>query len=196
MMAKEETRKKILDCALILFSQKGYGATSVKEIASLAEVNEITVFRHFYTKEGLLEEIFKPYLNVSSIYEHLFGHPTYDLATDLAHIGHSLIDSILGNQIFMRFCILEVTFNSLIAQEVKQILNTYETYLTDYLNDLWKRGVVRQVQFELLSQMYLNLVHQFAFSKLEQINSFSVSSHEKDEFVETVVDLFVTRLQV
>ncbi len=55
----------ILDAAKKLFSKKGYKAVTTREIAKVAGVNEITIFRQFQSKEKLFEKmlahiIFKP----------------------------------------------------------------------------------------------------------------------------------------
>lgn len=50
----ERTRQRLLDCALELFERDGYEATTVGAIATAAGVSEMTFFRHFAAKEGLL----------------------------------------------------------------------------------------------------------------------------------------------
>lgn len=52
-----DTRDKILEAALELFSQNGYHATTTRKIAELAEVNEVTLFRQFNSKQKLFLEI-------------------------------------------------------------------------------------------------------------------------------------------
>ncbi|CAM5359336.1 TetR family transcriptional regulator OS=Lysinibacillus sphaericus OX=1421 GN=LS41612_14115 PE=4 SV=1 [Lysinibacillus sphaericus] len=54
-MATKETAQRIMDAALQLISEKGYTAATTKAIADLAQVNEVTIFRHFGNKEGLLK---------------------------------------------------------------------------------------------------------------------------------------------
>lgn len=46
-------RIRIVEAAAQMFSQQGYHATSTREIAMLASVNENTLFRHFICKEDL-----------------------------------------------------------------------------------------------------------------------------------------------
>jgi AcrR family transcriptional regulator len=48
------TREKILDAAQILFTEKGFAATSLRAIANLASVNLAAANYHFGSKEGLL----------------------------------------------------------------------------------------------------------------------------------------------
>ncbi|MGA9312112.1 MAG: TetR family transcriptional regulator [Pseudonocardiaceae bacterium] len=52
---KAETRSRIQEHALRLFLRQGYDATTVQEIASAAGVSHMTFFRHFPTKEAVVE---------------------------------------------------------------------------------------------------------------------------------------------
>ncbi|MDQ6787235.1 MAG: TetR/AcrR family transcriptional regulator [Acidobacteriota bacterium] len=56
-MSGDERRSQILLIAIKLFSQKGFSATTTKEIARLAGVSEAMVFRHFATKSELYHAI-------------------------------------------------------------------------------------------------------------------------------------------
>lgn len=57
MKKSELTKQRILQAAILLFSQNGYGNTSTKDIATLAKVSEATLFKHFKTKDGLFKAI-------------------------------------------------------------------------------------------------------------------------------------------
>jgi AcrR family transcriptional regulator len=48
------TRQRLLNAALELFSSQGVTETTTRQIAEQAEVNEVTLFRHFGNKHGLL----------------------------------------------------------------------------------------------------------------------------------------------
>ena len=56
-MAGDERRLQILRVAVSLFSQRGFGGTTTKEIALTAGVSEAMVFRHFATKQELYSAI-------------------------------------------------------------------------------------------------------------------------------------------
>ncbi|MBC8032120.1 MAG: TetR/AcrR family transcriptional regulator [Pyrinomonadaceae bacterium] len=56
-MAAEDRRHQILRVAVTLFSQRGFGGTTTKEIAQAAGVSEAMVFRHYATKHELYSAI-------------------------------------------------------------------------------------------------------------------------------------------
>jgi AcrR family transcriptional regulator len=51
---KLTTRSRLIQSALELFAEHGVTATTTRQIAEQAEVNEVTLFRQFGNKEGLL----------------------------------------------------------------------------------------------------------------------------------------------
>ena len=53
---KAETRSRIQETAVRLFLDKGYDATTVEEIAGAVGVSHMTFFRHFPTKEAVVED--------------------------------------------------------------------------------------------------------------------------------------------
>lgn len=56
---KLSSREKIVNSALSLFSTQGITATTTKQIAEEAGVNEVTLFRQFGSKQGLLLAVLK-----------------------------------------------------------------------------------------------------------------------------------------
>ncbi len=55
-MAKDSTNERIYNAAITLFHENGYKAATTKLIAERAGVNEVTVFRHFGSKNAIVEE--------------------------------------------------------------------------------------------------------------------------------------------
>lgn len=51
-----DLRQKILNAATELYAETGFRGTTTRQIAHLAGVNEVTVFRHFGSKTALLHE--------------------------------------------------------------------------------------------------------------------------------------------
>lgn len=57
MDSNTNSRDRILDAALKLFSEKGFNGTTVKEIADEAEVSKALIYYNFESKEAILLEI-------------------------------------------------------------------------------------------------------------------------------------------
>ncbi|HXX81597.1 MAG TPA: TetR/AcrR family transcriptional regulator [Thermodesulfovibrionales bacterium] len=55
------TKHKILEAGLKSFSREGYLGATTREIAREANVAEVTLFRHFRSKEMLFEEVISSY---------------------------------------------------------------------------------------------------------------------------------------
>jgi TetR/AcrR family transcriptional regulator len=56
-MSATDRRAQLIDVAIDLFSKKGFGGTTTREIAAAAGVTEAIIFRHFATKQDLYKAI-------------------------------------------------------------------------------------------------------------------------------------------
>jgi AcrR family transcriptional regulator len=61
------TRQRLIDAALALFGTQGVTETTTKQIAELAAVNEVTLFRQFGNKYGLLLAV----IEEAAVFSHL-----------------------------------------------------------------------------------------------------------------------------
>ena len=57
ILAGMDNRENILDCALQLFSARGYDAVGVQEICEAAGITKPTLYYYFGSKKGLLEQV-------------------------------------------------------------------------------------------------------------------------------------------
>jgi len=71
----QRTRALLQRCALELFSERGYDATTVADIAAAAGVTPMTFFRHFPTKESVV---------LDDPYDPLIGRAVADEPVELA----------------------------------------------------------------------------------------------------------------
>lgn len=55
--ATAQTRERLLDAALTLFSQRGYAATGIRDILQTAGVTQPTLYHHFADKASLLQTL-------------------------------------------------------------------------------------------------------------------------------------------
>ena len=87
------TKQIILHEAGELFMERGFQATSTREIAEKAEITQPNLYYHFKTKEDIyiavLEELSS---EVKETLDHLVDQSTGDLVTDLIYIMNYLRD--------------------------------------------------------------------------------------------------------
>lgn len=52
-----DTRQRILDTALLLFSQRGFSAVSIRDICAEVHIKESSVYYHFKNKRAIFDEL-------------------------------------------------------------------------------------------------------------------------------------------
>ncbi len=62
-MAQPDTVTRILDTAEVLFAEKGFAETSLRNITTRAKVNLAAVNYHFGSKKSLIQAVFARYLD-------------------------------------------------------------------------------------------------------------------------------------
>src|SRR3990172_677764 len=64
-----ERRRQIIQAAADLFSRRGFGGTTTREVAAAAGISEPTIFKHFATKEELYAAIIEAKAQTEAILE-------------------------------------------------------------------------------------------------------------------------------
>ena len=75
----KETSQRILDAALRVFARDGVSGATTREIARVAKVNEVTLFRYFRNKNELLRQVV---LQSCKRYEQVFAEASLDSPED------------------------------------------------------------------------------------------------------------------
>ena len=57
----EDTRQRILEAAAQVFAEKGYARATTRVLAAAAGVNEVTLFRHFGSKQNLFAAVIEQF---------------------------------------------------------------------------------------------------------------------------------------
>ena len=92
----ERSRGQILEAALRLFSHRGYGATSVRDIAELAKVSKGNVYHHFPDKESIFRALLDQYFQAMSTPEFPFNRALANgtFPENLEELGHAARDTV------------------------------------------------------------------------------------------------------
>ena len=60
------TKQRILDTSLMLFSQRGFSAVSIRDICAEVGIKESSVYYHFKNKEAILDELVRRFVDTAS----------------------------------------------------------------------------------------------------------------------------------
>ncbi|MFF2857288.1 TetR/AcrR family transcriptional regulator, partial [Peribacillus sp. NPDC058002] len=80
---KQDTSDKIMIAAIDLMAERGYNGVSTQEIADAAGLSEKTLFRHFGSKQNLLETAFDRFHYAEEMRSLFEGKLVFDLSQDL-----------------------------------------------------------------------------------------------------------------
>lgn len=171
-MAADERRLQILQVAVQLFSQRGFGGTTTREIAQAAGVSEAIIFRHFATKQ----ELYKAILD----YQMCLGGETNKLC-ELAESFEQKDDYAIFNRLarralenhqqgeqFMRL----LFFSALEGHELSQmffngfVAEMYEA-LGSYIKERQVEGAFRKdVESRIVVRAFLGMLIHHSLNKL------------------------------
>lgn len=77
------TEDKIIEAAIELVYEKGYKGATTRAIAQRANVNEVTIFRHFGNKKGIVEAAIQKYAFVELLENTFAEKVVWDIEKDL-----------------------------------------------------------------------------------------------------------------
>lgn len=188
--AVAETRDRLLQAAIEVFSIEGYVGATTREIARVAEVSEVTLFRHFQSKEQLLSAVAQ---HITALRTEAFTHPdewTYDLRRDLLYYAKLHDDMLEEYEALFRMFIGEAHRHPIEAVKVlQQSFLPLREKLIAYLQAGIERGSISpEVDLPLavdqLTGMLLSGMIRRHVSPVDR-------GYSRKQYIEGCVDLFV-----
>ena len=134
---KEETKRKIFDAAVKLFTDKGFEATTVDEIAEAADVAKGTFFNYFPRKEAIVHFLFEEWAEVGERVVAEMDRSAEDRIVDLfAMAAASFGDKRELARTVARFALQEM------CGCPPEALNAHIRH-DQLFDDIWSQGVAR-----------------------------------------------------
>ncbi|MFJ7369881.1 TetR/AcrR family transcriptional regulator [Lysinibacillus sp. NPDC098008] len=187
-LATKGTAERIIEAALQLVSEKGYTAATTKSIAELAGVNEVTLFRHFGNKRGLLKAIIEQFSYYPLLQQEINQNVTWELEKDLLNFSLKHFQFLMSIKDFVMIGFKESIQFPEISEEIANIPLLIKKELIHYFQEMHQRGKIREVDFEAaaLSLIALNFGHFMSRARLGTI----VSDIPTEELLQTSVAIF------
>ena len=143
------TKEKITEEALILFAQKGYKGTSVKNIADAVGIKDASLYNHFKSKQEIFDSIVELISKHISELSKTLGMPQYN--------SQNLLDSDFARKV-------DLDWLKTITREA------FEFYLTDpYVSRFWRIAHMEQYTNPKIYAMFRKIFMDDAISYLEKV---------------------------
>jgi AcrR family transcriptional regulator len=165
-----EVPGRIARAAIALFSRQGYHGTSTREIARLADVSEVTVFRYFEHKEDIflsaLSTCFKSFKSRLASFDREAENRTPQ--TMLPHLMVLLVDTTtISPELFKLVAIAFLELHGRAEDLCLEQLTPLFSAIARYLSGCMERGELRNLNPGIVAAaMALLVVAQPELSKL------------------------------
>lgn len=185
-----KTRDRLLKTAVEVFATEGIAGATTREIARRADVNELTLFRHFQNKEQLLKAVVH---YITALQAEALEHQdewTQDLRIDLLYYGTIYSNHLEQYEALVRMFIGEAKRHPEEAIRITQeAMMPLRDKLIAYLQNAVTRGVVHpDIDLAMAIDMFTGML--LAGMLRHQISPIS-RGYGQEQYVEGCVDLFV-----
>jgi AcrR family transcriptional regulator len=189
------TRERLLEAAFRVCSERGLHAATTREIADAAQVNEVTLFRHFGSKDKLIAAVFA---RVAAIQAELFevSEPDVnDLQRDLTRYAQRYNDLLTANEALIRTLIGEARRH---PEEARQVIceaaRPMRERLIAYLQAAQKAGSVRREVN--LAPAIDGFTGMLLAGMLRRTGLAQFFDYSADDYIATTVDIFLRGISV
>ncbi|WPV01567.1 TetR family transcriptional regulator [Mucilaginibacter sp. cycad4] len=160
------TEEKILATAKKIFTQKGYEATKVRDIAAEADINLSLVNYYFRSKEKLFEHIMVD--NINKLFEKVgpvLNDEKSSLQQKISFIAEHYIDLLLENPDLPRFVVNEVLSGSNKIEAISSKRALFQQ--SHFAKQIFALQAEGKIKFEPV-QVMMNLMGMLIFPFLGQ----------------------------
>ncbi|MBE9159043.1 TetR/AcrR family transcriptional regulator [Nodosilinea sp. LEGE 06152] len=162
---RKSARQRLVDAAFQLFSSQGVGATTTRQVADLAGVNEVTLFRQFGSKHGLLAAVMTEAEVLVSPGYRLELEPVGQIPTDqaLRHFLTQCLETLDQLSELVRAVIGEAgQFSAANSQAMGRGLQTIRDCVAEYLESVLGQGIAPGLPPEEVAGLVMALLLGYA----------------------------------
>ena len=185
----DDTSQKIIDATMALIRDKGYVATTTKDIAHLAGVNECTLFRKFKNKKdivlsGIAQEKWR-----ANITPELFQNVVWELQPDLEMFMTAYMDRITPDFVNLSIGLRAPQLYDETAPLIMKVPQAFPSSLIEYFEKMEQLGKIGHMDFESLAMTIFSSTFGYTFLK----SSFhqELTSLDREQFIKNSVAVFL-----
>jgi len=175
---KINTKEKIFEKSIELFSRKGCNGVSMRQIAKEVGIKESSIYNHYKSKDELIDSIFDYFLSSIKNYRpsdlELNKMMDYMSPEDLLkHLVVSYGRSLNGKLDSIAMIIYSEQFKNEKAKKLmlECILKEPSTYITKLLNMMMEKNLIKKVDTVLVAEEYNNRLVAITFEYAHAVNN-------------------------
>jgi len=188
----EETRGKILQATAGLMKRMSLKSVTTRAIAKEAGVNESTLFRHFGSKQGIVEAIVQRY-SYMPVFRQLFDQVQGDLEKDLVLISQAYQQYMKQHGEMVMIGLREAGTFDLLDENTAKVPKAFKERMMEYFKWMEQKGLLRKTDVEAQAMLFIWMNLGFFVSK--SLYGNRITELGTDAFLEHSVATFARGLK-
>ena len=184
----DETQSKIIESTMNLIMERGYSATTTKDIATKAGINECTIFRKFNgKKEIVLSAMQLPKWN-PNLSEDDFSY-TGELEKDLIGFSEVYMRKVTPRMVKVSMGLRTPELFPDTAEGILKVPQVFKKVLVQYFQEMYETGKITNGDCESLAMMFLSM--NFGFVFLDASFGRKLTKLKKQEYIRNSIRIFL-----
>lgn len=187
-----DTREKILQATLKLIREKGFKGATTRAIAQEAGVNEVTLFRHFNNKKGIVKAAFEKFSYVPALSKAIKEKVEWDLEKDLLMFSKLYQQLLNENRDLILISLKERDLFPELNQQITDIPRQLQENLIEYFNTMKEKGILIEtnVEAQAMALIWMN----FGFFMSRSQHGTKVTHLTEEEFLKDTIEVLTRGL--
>ena len=189
----DKTSQKIIDATMPLIRDKGYVATTTKDIARCAGVNECTLFRKFEGKKDIVLQGMKQVKWRANISLELFQDVAWNLEKDLTMYMQVYMNHVTPDFVNLSIGLRAPQIYKESAPMIMKIPEVFLSSLSAYFKEMHNQKKIALQDFEGLAFSFFSMTFGYTFLKASfKDNLINIDS---DKFIEQAIHTFLNGIK-
>ncbi len=190
---KLSTKDRIIEATVELVNEKGYKGATTKEIAERAGLNEVTLFRHFGNKKGIVEAAIQKYAFFDLFENTLEEKVIWEVEKDLKMLVREYQSLLEQKKTVILLSLKEAGKFPELDALIKHIPQKYIEILENYFEKMVQKEKIKKVDPSVVATnfAFINLGY---FLMKTRINP-GKEEYPIDDFIEKNIQFFIQSLQ-
>ena len=185
----DTTSQKIIDATMSLVRDKGYIATTTKDIAKKAGVNECTLFRKFENKKDIVLHGMEQEKWRGNLTEECFKEVVWELQPDLEMFMREYMKRITPDFVRLSIGLRAPQIYEETAPLIMKIPQAFVSSLKEYFKGMEARGKLSHRNYESLAMTVFSSTFGYTFLNASFGQNLTVVDQE--EYIRNSVQVFI-----